>query len=80
MCDSECDGAELVVRGWLSGRVSGEQSAMSSAPAHSSREITREREVHKREEAIQHFRALMSDMVRQHNTDYTHNTPWATQH
>ncbi|XP_031424585.2 transcription elongation regulator 1-like isoform X3 [Clupea harengus] len=37
---------------------------VQKARSQQSREITREREVHKREEAIQHFRALMSDMVR----------------
>src|SRR4029434_7088914 len=39
---------------------------------HTHTQITREREVHKREEAIQHFRALMSDMVRTHTRTHTH--------
>lgn len=30
------------------------------------KEIDREREQHKREEAVQHFKALMSDMVKTH--------------
>ncbi|XP_041917670.1 transcription elongation regulator 1a isoform X2 [Alosa sapidissima] len=37
---------------------------VQKARSQQSREISREREQHKREEAIQHFRALMSDMVR----------------
>lgn len=34
------------------------------------KEIDREREQHKREEAIQHFKALMSDMVNNTRTYY----------
>lgn len=33
------------------------------------KEIDREREQHKREEAIQHFKALLSDMVKKKHTD-----------
>ena len=37
---------------------------VQKARSEQTKEIDREREQHKREEAIQHFRALMSDMVR----------------
>ncbi|XP_062392931.1 transcription elongation regulator 1 isoform X3 [Sardina pilchardus] len=40
---------------------------VQKARSEQTKEIDREREQHKREEAIQHFKALMSDMVR--NTD-----------
>lgn len=37
---------------------------VQKARSEQTKEIDREREQHKREEAIQHFKALMSDMVR----------------
>lgn len=36
---------------------------VQKARSEQTKEIDREREQHKREEAIQHFKALMSDMV-----------------
>lgn len=41
------------------------------ARSEQTKEIDREREQHKREEAIQHFRALMSDMVRSTDTSWS---------
>ena len=40
---------------------------VQKARSEQTKEIDREREQHKREEAIQHFRALMSDMVSSHH-------------
>lgn len=37
---------------------------VQKARSEQTKEIDREREQHKREEAIQHFKALMSDMVK----------------
>lgn len=39
---------------------------VQKARSEQTKEIDREREQHKREEAIQHFKALMSDMVRKY--------------
>lgn len=47
---------------------------VQKARSEQTKEIDREREQHKREEAIQHFKALMSDMVRcrvSHSTEIT---------
>lgn len=41
------------------------------ARSEQTKEIDREREQHKREEAIQHFKALMSDMVRSTDTSWS---------
>lgn len=44
---------------------------VQKARSEQTKEIDREREQHKREEAIQHFKALMSDMVRRSAEFYT---------
>uniref|UniRef100_A0A8C7SHB0 Transcription elongation regulator 1 n=1 Tax=Oncorhynchus mykiss TaxID=8022 RepID=A0A8C7SHB0_ONCMY len=44
---------------------------VQKARSEQTKEIDREREQHKREEAIQHFRALMSDMVRSSDASWS---------
>lgn len=47
---------------------------VQKARSEQTKEIDREREQHKREEAIQHFRALMSDMVSSPSLTHTHTS------
>ncbi|KAJ8406048.1 hypothetical protein AAFF_G00309360 [Aldrovandia affinis] len=44
---------------------------VQKARSEQTKEIDREREQHKREEAVQHFRALMSDMVRSSDASWS---------
>ena len=49
---------------------------VQKARSEQTKEIDREREQHKREEAIQHFKALMSDMVRAPSGPSGADEPW----